>query len=266
MAKTGLRYIAAAGIESEAYGALPTYGTGFVIGKLITANVSVETGEASLHANNMIVENDKAFTGGTISINTDDFGDDDTTGNDVITKLMPVTKDTVGGVEILTYHGSMSSPYVGVGYVKTKILRTVKYFTAKIVYKVQFGVPSDETSTKAGATEWQTPTIEGTIMVIDGYENDVYMDEATFATEAEAVAFVNTILNVGAAVVKTTLKATITSTELLTANTYTAATWADVAIALLNANTVDDNLYATQATVNAANAALDAAVAALVEV
>lgn len=266
MAKIGCKYIAGSPITSEVYGALPTYGTGFEIGKMISAEVSIETNDNPLYANDVIVENDRSFSSGTISLNVDDFGDTPQQSFIIQEQLLPVKIVEIAGVDVLRFKGSIESPYIGIGFIKVRKLRGAKYYVATWLYKVQFAVPTDSTTTKGQSIEWQTPTIEGKIMTIDGYDDDVYKDEANFTDLGEAVNWIKEIGNISTTVDKTTLTASITSAEAMDPELYTSVSWAYVAIALVNANAVKNNTYATQTQVNNANTALSNAVSALVEV
>jgi hypothetical protein len=154
---------------------------------------------------------------------------------------------------------------VGIGYVMVKKLRGKFYYVATWLYKVQFGAPSESSQTKGETIEWQTPELEGKIMVVEGFDNDTYRDTATFNTLSEAIEWVDGMANMSSAVDKSELIATIETAEGKEAETYTSASYADMFVALLGAKNVNENKFATQAMVDSANTALDNAISALEE-
>jgi phi13 family phage major tail protein len=171
MAKVGLKHII--GAELDESGATPSYSNGTVIGKAISANVSVEINEALLYADDSVAESIKEFKSGKISLNTDDL-------SYAVQGLLlghTVTDST------LKANSNDVAPYVGVGFYG-QVVRggTVKY-RAVWLYKVKFGEPGDESKTKGDNIEFITPTIEGTLMKL---ANGDWKDETLVATETAA--------------------------------------------------------------------------------
>ena len=66
---------------------------------------------------------------------------------------------------------------------------------AKWLRKVKFAEPNDETDTRGETVAFQTPTIEGTVFQSD---DGVWKEQAEFATEEEAVAWLNQKANIAA--------------------------------------------------------------------
>ena len=198
MAKTGLMYPVFAPITKETFGEKPTYGTGFVIGEGISANITLNYGDNPLYANNREVNNDRSFTGGTIALGVDDYG--------ASKELSKTAKDTLLGYgtdeieENVSYIGSTPpAPFGGTGYYKTAKYRDdggVSY-EAVWIYKTQYIKTADNAKTKGSSVEWQTPELEGKIYQVAGLPSDRdIMEEATFATEAEARAWLNGKANI----------------------------------------------------------------------
>ena len=77
MAKIGLKCPVAAQITGydSATGA-PTYGNGFIIGKAVTAEKTIESNSNPLYGDDAIAENDSSFASGTIKLGVTDFGND----------------------------------------------------------------------------------------------------------------------------------------------------------------------------------------------
>ncbi|GHU48363.1 hypothetical protein FACS1894120_6780 [Clostridia bacterium] len=72
MAKIGLKHVVAAPVTAETATAT-TYGAGMIVGKAISASMSVEVNEATLYADNMVAETIKEFKSGKLTLETDDL-------------------------------------------------------------------------------------------------------------------------------------------------------------------------------------------------
>lgn len=183
MAKIGLKYPVYSP-ATESAGAI-TYGTGAVLAKAISANISIENNDVKLYADDAIAESDNSFASGTITIGIDDLYDaakvallDYVEGN---------TVDPATGAKELSV-GTASPAYVGFGFYGKVIRNKVPYWRAIWLKKVQFAEPSDELATKGESVEFSTPELEGTIMMAaDGK----WKEEATFSTEAGAKAWLD---------------------------------------------------------------------------
>jgi len=265
MAKIGLKHLVAAEIDTQELGVAPTYKPGFKIGKMMSAELSIEVADNPLYADDGVAETDKSFTGGTITVGIDDFGDTPTEGAEIQQKLLGQKIVEVGGINVIRSSGQSEAPNVGIGYVMVKKLRGKFYYVATWLYKVQFGAPSESSTTKGETIEWQTPELEGKIMVVEGFDNDTYRDTVTFNTLSEAIAWVDGMANMSSVVNKSTLIATIATAEETVPETYTSISYADMFVALLGAKNVNENKFATQDMVDNANTGLSNAIAALVE-
>lgn len=191
MAFIGMKYVVAAPITAETKGQAVTYAAGFVVGKAISGNLTWERNDNPLYADDAIAENDNSVLGGTLEIGVDDLADA------VRNKLLGEKEVAVGtGTDASTEYETDDSaaPYVGVGFIRVRRKSGVTSYQAVWFHKVQFGEESEEAQTKGESIEWQTPTISGEIMAV---QNDAtlannFRRRATFATEAEAVAWLNT--------------------------------------------------------------------------
>lgn len=164
MAKIGLKYPVYKSEESSG-----------VIGKAIQADISITVNDVKLYADDGIAESDKSFQSGLITLGVDDLSDI------IQTEFLGHTVGT-DPAEIVA-KGTDENPYVGVGFYGTKVVGGVKKFRAIWLPKVQFAEPADTNATKGDTVVFNTPVIEGTIMLDD---DGVWKYEQTFATEAEA--------------------------------------------------------------------------------
>jgi hypothetical protein len=260
MAKIGLAYGVFAPITSEPAGQMPEYGTGFIVGHMMQANLTVQYSDSKLAGDNTIVETDRSFVSGTISVGVDDLS------HDVLQGWLGLQPKTVGGQTVLRSAGKYTPPKGGFGYIRLIKKGDVYRHEAYWIYKTEWVMPNENASTKPdGAIEWQTPTIEGNIMALS--DSDVtWRDQAIFDTEIEAKAWLNELANIGEPADTTALEAAIEAAELLDPEDYTSASWVALANALAAAKAVMAMESPSQARVDQAVGNLADATEALVEV
>jgi phi13 family phage major tail protein len=171
MARTGLKHVVGAALNETS--TTPSYTSGIIIGKAISANISVEISEATLFADDSVAESVKEFKSGKLSLNVDDLT------YDVQGLLLghTVTPTT------LTANSNDNAPYVGVGFYGQVIRGGVTKYRAVWFGKCKFGEPGDESKTKGENIEFSTPTIEGTILKMADGE---WKKEQLFETESAA--------------------------------------------------------------------------------
>ena len=185
MSKIGLKYPVYAG-ASETTSAI-SYSGGAVLAKMISAKLAISSNDEKLYADDGVCESDKSFASGTITIGVDDLYDAAKVA--LLGYIEGTTIDVSSGAKELSVSGDASQAYVGFGFYGRVVRSGVNYWRAIWLKKVQFGEPSDEFETKGEKTTFKTPELEGTIMVAaDGK----WKEEATFDTETEAVAYLNT--------------------------------------------------------------------------
>ncbi|GHU75193.1 hypothetical protein FACS1894188_05500 [Clostridia bacterium] len=176
MAKTGLkRPVCVLLNETQS---TPSYSGGMVVGKAISANISIEINETLLYADDGVAESVKAFKSGKISLNTDD----------IVYEVQGFLLGHTVTANSLTANANDVAPHVGVGFYGSVIRSGVTKFRAIWLYKVKFGECADESKTKGESIESTTPTIEGTIMQLS---NGDWKTEQIFETEAAAVIWLN---------------------------------------------------------------------------
>lgn len=173
MATIGLKYLVAA--KSTESATASTFANGFVIGKAIKADFSIESNDTKLYADDAVAESDRSFKSGKITLGVDNLTDT------VLCSLLGHTQDETSSE--VTSKSSDVAPYVGVGFYATKLVNNKKTFRAIWLQKVQFGEPNESVETKGETVAFQTPTIEGTIMVDVA---SIWKVEKTFDTEADA--------------------------------------------------------------------------------
>lgn len=168
MAKIGLKYPVYKGENAAGR-----------IAKAIQADITVETNDATLYADDGVAETDKSFRRGTITLGLDDLPDE------AQVALLGHTKDDNGEI---TAHYEDAPPYVGIGFYGTKVVNNQRKYRAIWLPRVQFAEPSDTHSTQGENLAFSTPTITGTIMTDD---TGVWKQEQTFTTESDAIEYIN---------------------------------------------------------------------------
>lgn len=193
MAKIGLKYPCYA-VASES-GSTITYLSGANLAKAVDANVSIDTADVKLYADDAIRESDFSFTGGTVSFTIDDLSDAAKVAILGYTEGSEV--DAVLGTKELST-GSANAPVaVGFGFYGKKKIAGSAYWRAIWLKKVVFKEPADAFTTKGQSTEFQTTALEGLIHeACDGK----WKEEGTFATEAKAKAWLEGKAGISSAV------------------------------------------------------------------
>ena len=183
MAFVGMKYVVGAKLKTETPGQAPVYEPGFVIGKGIEAVVTYTRATNVLRADDADAESENGITGGTLSLNVDDIADSvmaDVMGND------KTTEDEYDET-------NAASPYIGVGYMRTRRHQNVTTYVAYWIWKAQLGIDSETASTKQETTNWQTPSLSGNMLAVqpDSTMISKFRRRKTFETEAEAHAWLN---------------------------------------------------------------------------
>ena len=129
-----------------------TYATPTQLAKAMTAELSVELAEATLYADDGAAEIVKEFQSGTLTLGVDDIGAavaEDLTGAKIDNNHVLVSCSEDGG-----------DP-VAVGFRAKKANGKYRYFW---LYRVKFGIPATNLTTKGESIEFSTPSIEGTVL------------------------------------------------------------------------------------------------------
>ena len=129
-----------------------TYATPASLAKAMTAELSVELAEATLYADDGAAEVVKEFQSGTLTLGVDDIG---------VSVAQDLTGATLDDNKVLVSASEDGGAPVAVGFRAKKANGKYRYFW---LYKVKFGIPSTNLTTKGESIEFSTPTIEGTVM------------------------------------------------------------------------------------------------------
>lgn len=182
-------------------GTTVSYATGAVMGKATEANIEIETtDDNNLYADNAVAETDRSFSGGTLTLSTDDLSQEVSKAILGLTEqaIAEITGITDEDVQELIYDDTQVTPYLGVGFIIKKKVGGVYKWRGVVLTKVMFSVPSDAATTQGETIEWQVPELTATIMRDDSATH-MWKREATFTTEAQAEAYIKDRLKIPAA-------------------------------------------------------------------
>lgn len=156
--------------------------------RVIEEKFAPEYNSAELYADDALAESDYSFKKGTLTITVAD--DDDKTeatflglksSDDEVTK----TVDDI-------------APEIGYGHIVTKSVKGVRQYKAEFFPRVKITKSTTDAKTRGEGVEFGTTTYEGTVFPCDrpinGYKVGDWEKHQTFATEAEAIAFLTTCL------------------------------------------------------------------------
>jgi phi13 family phage major tail protein len=129
-----------------------TYAAPVSLAKAMQADLSIELAEATLYADDGPAEVVKEFKSGTLSLGIDDIGK--TTAED----LTGAKIDDNGVVVAASEDGG--DP-VAIGFRAKKSNGKYRYFW---LYRVVFGIPATNLTTKGDSITFSTPTVEGTVL------------------------------------------------------------------------------------------------------
>ncbi len=122
----------------------------------ISASITPNSAEASLYGDDKLMEYASSFQNATVSLSVADDNDD------VFSDLLGRQKETSTG----RYRSNINDivPYVGFGYIVSKIIGGKTKFRAQFFPKTKFKVFIPEASTKGENLEFKTITVEGVTM------------------------------------------------------------------------------------------------------
>ena len=191
----GLMYPVFAPLVSHQEGSMPVYGTGVVIQEARNVNISKTYADNPLYGDDRIVDDDNGLTALGMSFEPTGLSDSDRV------LLFGEKTISVGGVTAYA-EGDNETPYGGFGYIRRMRDNGVKKFEGWIVLKIKFQEENQNTVTKEGNIQWNTPTLNGRAasLLVDSSDEQKFRVHFTFETIAAAKAWINTVLNVPAAV------------------------------------------------------------------
>lgn len=167
------------GLLTEAEDGTPSYAGAKSFGKAVSAKVDVSTNDATLYADDVLVESDKSFQNAKVTLGV---ADDDMT---IFAEILGHKVAESGGEMVRS--ADDAAPWVGLGRVVTKMVNGKYVYKGEFLYKVRFAEPSQEDKTKGESVDFSTPEIEGTAATL---ANGQWSAAQVFDTKTAAVEWV----------------------------------------------------------------------------
>ena len=154
----------------------------------VDVSISVESAsDNNFYADNVLAETDtQAFSSGTLSLTVDGLKD---TARKMITGVVTTSSTTVStGVTVTwdIYDDQASVPYVGVGFVARYMEAGVTSYVPVVLNKVKFNDPEITAATQEENIDWQTQSLEASILRDDSANHAWRMIGSALTTEAAA--------------------------------------------------------------------------------
>lgn len=178
-----------------------TYSGGGSLGKATQVDVTINTSDGNnLYGDNGIVETDRQFTDGTITVGTDHLSQ---SVSKAILGAKEQTLPEIPGItdtdrKELIFDDDMSNPYLGQGYIIKQQQKNIVSWVGVVLTKTMFNVPDESATTQGEQIEWQTPSLVATILRDDS-EKHMWKRQCEFTTEAQAEAYLDYMLGITAA-------------------------------------------------------------------
>lgn len=174
-------------------GSTVTYSSGGYLGKAVEVSMDLDdNADNILYADNAPAESETTFSGGTLTLTTDD--------------LLPAAAAAVLGITLssitvtgltdekeMIFTDNQVVPYCGVGFVVKKRQSGATKWLAVVLPKVQFSNPDLAATTQGETIEWQTPEISATIMRDDTAAH-AWCRQSLLDSEADAVSYITGLL------------------------------------------------------------------------
>lgn len=171
-----------------------TYSGGIPLARGVDVTISIEAdSDNNFYADNVLAESDRqSFSSGTVSLTVDGL-------KDAARKLISgvVSTKTAGQVSFDVYDQLAVVPYVGLGFIGRYMEDGVTTYVPYILNKVKFDDPEITASTQTESIDWQTQSLEGTIMRDDTANHAWRMIGAEQTTEAAAYSAIQAVLTPG---------------------------------------------------------------------
>jgi len=152
---------------------------GVVLGKLVSANLTVNNASGELYADDALAEQVSEFASGSLAMETDDLSD---------ANASKVYGCTVSGGEV-TFNKEDTPPEGTLAYYKVLSRGGVRYYKAFVYPRVKAQVGNDNAQTRGSSITFQPATTTFTVMCDDSGN---WRKTKTFDSKADAVAYVNT--------------------------------------------------------------------------
>lgn len=185
MAVIGLKMPIFAQIATYSAGARPTYKDGKVISKAISAEVTINSSSVSLYADDAEDEHDESFINGAIT-----FGMSYLDYQSEVLMFGSQMSSSGGATGEILDAADDTSPEGGFGYYRVHKKDGMKAYEGVWLLRTMFKKADESTETKGESIAFQTPSVAGTIMRVDGYQGGLWRERKMFTNETDCISWV----------------------------------------------------------------------------
>lgn len=183
---------------SESGGAV-SYSGGIPLARGVDVSLSIDgSGDNNFYADNVLAETDtQAFSSGTLTLTVDGLKD---AAMKFITGVTTTQAVAVSGntVTFDVYDDQASVPYVGVGFIARYMEAGTTTYVPIIIRKCKFSDPALNAATQEESIDWQTQSLEATVLRDDTSNHAWRMIGAAQSTEAAAYNAIKAVLTASA--------------------------------------------------------------------
>lgn len=171
-----------------------TYTARTVLGKYTNIDMSLDSADENvLYADNGPAETDSQFSGGTVTVTTDDLR------AAAFKTALGLVEEAISGVTTgspkwMVFNDSQNAPYFALGGIIKKKVDGAYKWQAFILEKIKFRNPDLSVATQGETIEWQTPELEATILRSDASGHPWYRLSTELDSEEDAVAAIESYL------------------------------------------------------------------------
>ena len=176
-----------------------SYSARTVLGKYTEIDISLDSADDNiLYADNGPAETDSQFSGGTVTVTTDDLRPDafKTALGLIEAEIAATMGTTTPTPKWLIFDDQQAAPYFALGGIIKKKVDGAYKWQAFILEKIKFKNPDLSLTTQGESVEWQTPELEATILRSDAANHPWYRISTLLDSEDDAVAAIEAYLKV----------------------------------------------------------------------
>ena len=176
----------------------PTYSNGGLIGRATDLTLELEGVDTNiLYADNGPAESDNRFSGGTLTVGTDDLLPEPMLAILGLTQQpMDLEGATTASPQWIVYNDDQNIPYVGFGGIIKSQQYTDTKWIALVFPKIQFANPGVSAVTQGETIEWQTKELTANVMRDDSAKHGWQYYSTPLDTEADAEMAIKQFLNI----------------------------------------------------------------------
>lgn len=176
----------------------PTYTGGGKLGKATQLELTLTDSEGNvLYGDNGPAESDNQFAGGNLSVSTTDLLPAPMLGVlGLKAERIQAEGMTTQNAQWIVYDDDQVVPYVGFGGIIKKQIDNVVKWVALVFLKIQYRNPGVTAVTQGENIEWQTSTLQATVLRSDESKHRWQMMSTPLDTEEDAEAAVKSILGI----------------------------------------------------------------------